>query len=642
MTAETHAHPSLWHVFAQSAQRRGAATALDFGTHKVTFLDLHGLALRAAALLVSHSVTAGDVVALQLSKRTDTYALMLGCLRLGAIYAPLDPKNPPARTTAMLNRIRPKVLVSVAPLGNPHGATIQARTDAAADMAAWPVELADDVTAAPQSPMHPAYVMFTSGSSGEPKGAVIPQQGVHSLMAWARTLYGDPDQHRCMGFAPLHFDGSVCDFACGVLAGATLIPIETGTEPDPAAWAQRLAESRATIIRSVPMLLLLLDKTGALDPMRLPDLKIIDFGGEAFPIEHLRCIYQRFRGAAMLVHVYGPTETSCLCSYQVLDDAALAAAGNGSPSIGRLRQDFPFRVLDDAQKPVAPGETGELWIGGANVALGYYGNPEETARRFQQDPLQSDYPAIYYRTGDLVSSDACQNLWFHGRRDNQIKLAGHRIELEEIDAAIEALPGVHRALTVLADREHAPQLISIYQAAHPQTSDALSTAVAARLPAYMRPTQLIQVVALPVNANGKTDRRAALHMAEAALASRRAAADIAQQEIPAPQAQVLVRAAWEAALGHSDFTVTDNFFDVGGTSLGLARVLADMLQSRPRAATMTGLFAHPTIAAMAALLDGRSAAPVSAQGGTHAPAARGNQQRAALQSLRRRAGGPTQ
>ena len=168
----------LWPAFAAAVRRRGHATALHFDTTTVSFADLETLALRAAAFLSGAGIVAGDVVAIQLPKRAGTYAIMLGCLRIGAIYAPLDPRNPTARTGRMLARIKPRLLFTTARQPNPYGAVVVTAASGDLDIDAWPAPLAGHDDAPQLSPLHPAYIMFTSGSTGEPKGAVIPQQGI--------------------------------------------------------------------------------------------------------------------------------------------------------------------------------------------------------------------------------------------------------------------------------------------------------------------------------------------------------------------------------------------------------------------------------------------------------------------------------
>jgi D-alanine--poly(phosphoribitol) ligase subunit 1 len=206
--------------------------------------------------------------------------------------------------------------------------------------------------------------------------------------------------------------------------------------------------------------------------------------------------------------VYGPTETSCICSSLPIDEQVLAAAGSGFPSLGRMHADFAHLILDGEARPVEAGTPGELWIGGANVGLGYYGNPEQTALRFRQDPRQSAYRSVWYRTGDLVREDADGLLWFVGRADNQVKVRGHRIELEEIDLAIEAISGVRRAVAVSVSGSDGPELRVAFSAEREVRFDEIRRHCASRLPSYMQPASVLQVDVLPQNANGKIDRKA--------------------------------------------------------------------------------------------------------------------------------------
>ena len=625
---------SLWSVFDAAARRRNAEPALDFGAAVVSFRDLRDASLRAAAFLRRCGVGAGDVVALQLPKRPLTYALMLGCLKIGAIYAPLDPNNPAARTAAMMARLRPKILVCSNAGINPFGDTIGLALglETTADLAGWPAaEAADPVPST--SAAQPVYVMFTSGSTGEPKGAVIPQAGLLCLMRWAQSLIGQSEQQRFTAINPLHFDNSVFDFYCGLVSGATLVPIETSELPNPADWGRRISDGRATVVFAVPTLLMLLDMVGALEPSLLPHIETFVFGGEGYPIERLRALQRKFGRQARLVNVYGPTETSCICSSLEITDAVLTEARNGFVSLGRMHAAFSYAVLDAEDRPVEIGETGELWIGGGNVGLGYYGHPEETARRFRQDPGQAEYRSIYYRSGDLVRESSDERLWFQGRKDNQIKIAGHRVELEEIDLAVEAYPGMIRAQTVLIDAGSAPQLVTAFVARAAIPVNDIAAALRNHLPTYMRPTRLIQLETLPTNANGKIDRLAVRRLAEAPEAS------VNDHTDPIEFTEMLVRDAWRTALGHDRFSRNDNFFDLGGTSLALTRVHAALQAMRPDAIAMTDLFEHPSVARIAAFLDGRGPAECRSTSERSA-ASRGERQQTVLAKLRARGKGP--
>lgn len=505
---------NLWNAFAAHADADPAAPALVFSDGITSFGELRALALRCAAALAARGVAHGDVVALQLPKRRVAYALLLACLRLGAPYVFLDPKNPPARTAQTVARLRPKLLFSEIDSVNPFGKALTlARVDGEGWFAGFE-RLADDALPLTVTGTDPAYIMFTSGSTGEPKGAVIPHQGVLSLMGCARKMVGAPARERFTGINPLHFDNSVFDIYCGLLNGAALVPVETSEITNPATWVKTIRAGQATVMFAVPTLFLILDQLGLLTPKALPDVRAFQFGGEGYPIGKLREFHRRFDGSARLVNVYGPTETSCICSSIEITPEILVAPDREFPPLGQMHPDFTYAVLDDRQEPVPRGQVGELWIGGPCVGLGYYANPEETALRFRQDPRQDNYRSVYYRSGDRVREDEQGLLWFQGRVDNQVKIRGHRIELEEIDLAVQSFPNVQRAVAVALAGTDGDEIAVAYRADRAVAAEDVLAFCKEKLPAYMRPAQAVQLDELPRNANGKVDRKAAKALLE--------------------------------------------------------------------------------------------------------------------------------
>jgi D-alanine--poly(phosphoribitol) ligase subunit 1 len=502
---------SLWRAFQRVVAATPSNVALALPDEDITFRDLHDDALACGNWLAGAGCGEGDVVALQLPKSRSAYVLWLACLRQGAIYAFLDPRNPIDRTAKIVDRLRPAMLVSRDDVANPCGAAVRLMEGDA------PWAGRGDSVAAPEGRTHgltPAYVMFTSGSTGEPKGAVIPQQGILNLMRWVRDWIPEPATQRFANLNPLHFDNAVFDLYCGLLNGATLVPIDTSAANNPLVWVKALRRHRASVLFAVPTLFMTLDRLRLLTPESLPDARTLIFGGEGFPIDALRRFHAAFEGRARLLNVYGPTETSCICSSLEIDRPALSAAGTGFASLGRMHDGFEFAILDDDQRPVGAGQIGELWIGGANVGLGYFGDADETQLRFRQDPRQNRYRALWYRAGDLVREDAQGLLWFHGRADNQVKIRGHRIELEEIDLALEALPPITRAIAVTVAGMDGPEIRAAFCSREALAIELVRAHCARTLPAYMQPAAIVRVDTLPTNANGKVDRRAARALLE--------------------------------------------------------------------------------------------------------------------------------
>jgi D-alanine--poly(phosphoribitol) ligase subunit 1 len=508
---------NLWNAFAACADADPSAPAIVFGESTTSFAELHALALRYAAALAARGIGRGDVVALQLPKRQVTYGLLLACLRLGAPYVFLDPKNPLERSLRIIERVQPAIFFTAGATPNPHGQTVQVSGDGDAWLDRSAANLPSncpDVTGT-----DPAYIMFTSGSTGEPKGAVIPHQGVLSLMAWARAGIHTAPGERFTNINPLHFDNSVFDIYCGLLNGVALVPIETGEITNPATWVKTVRAAAAKVMFAVPTLFLVLDQLGLLTPAALPCVHTFIFGGEGYPIGKLRDFHARFAGQARLINVYGPTETSCICSSIEILPEHLAVPDTEFPPLGRMHHNFSYAILDGEQRSVAPGDVGELWIGGPCVGLGYYANDDETASRFRQDPRQDRYRSIYYRSGDLVREDEGRRLWFQGRADNQVKLRGYRIELEEVDLAVQSIADVRRAVAVVLAGTDGGELAVAFMADRTIAADEVHALCKQKLPGYMQPSVIIQLSDLPRNANGKVDRRATKALLERAAST---------------------------------------------------------------------------------------------------------------------------
>jgi D-alanine--poly(phosphoribitol) ligase subunit 1 len=499
---------SLWDAFDRVAKERADAPALIFPEGAESFSTLRDNAERVASWLFARGIGRGDVVAIQLTKRRETYALWLACLHQACAYVFVDPRNPPARNADILARLRPRLLVTTGESVNPHGLTLRFATSDEGGI--WLKTLPASPAPPPASAhgLDPAYIMFTSGSTGEPKGAVIPQQGVLSLMRWALSKIDYGRNVRFSNLNPLHFDNAVFDLYCSLFNGAALVPVETSLLPNPAQWIRRLREGGANVVFAVPTLFLTLDRLRLLRTENLPEARVFIFGGEGFPAAPLAEFHARFRNQARLINVYGPTETSCICSSLEIDEASLTAAATGFPSLGRMHVDFDHAIVDEEGRLAPPGMAGELWIGGPNVGLGYYQDPDQTTLRFKQDPRQSAYRSVWYRSGDLVREDAAGMLWFVGRADNQVKIRGHRIELEEIDLAIEAVEGVRRAVAVAVASDDGQELRVAFSGDRAVPLEELRAHCLALLPSYMQPVRLEQVDAIPQNANGKVDRKA--------------------------------------------------------------------------------------------------------------------------------------
>ena len=481
------------------------------GGHAVSFAALDRLANQLAHWLGSLGLGRRDVLALFNAKSVEGHALMLAALKIGAAYVNLDDQNPPQRLAMILATSQPRLAVSdhALPPAILHccdaGGVPLLRLPDPAVVDCLPSErlaATDLVTGA-----DPAYLMFTSGSTGTPKGVAIGHASVLNFIRWTRAEFGIGAGDRLSGANPLHFDNSVFDFYASLFSGAALVPLGREIVSVPAELVRQVGERGCTLWFSVPSLLIYLMTMRQLGAGSWPAMRCLVFGGEGYPKAELQRLFDLFHPRARLVNVYGPTECTCICSAHTLSATDFAQL-QGLPPLGRLATNFASLVLDDEQQEVPDGAVGELCLLGPQLALGYYRDAENTRQRFVCNPHCSGFSERVYRTGDLVRRDEHGLFWFVGRSDNQIKHLGYRIELEEIEAALESLPQIRQAVCVYHRlRQQHGRIAAFVSSRSPVDEATLRQALRDRLPAYMIPAQIEILAELPKNANGKLDRR---------------------------------------------------------------------------------------------------------------------------------------
>lgn len=495
-------------LFREIVERFPDRRALSWSpTSAVTFRELDRLSDRVAVLLRQHGVGRGDRVAIRLDKCTLAYALVFACLKIGAPYFVLDPANPPARAGHILSKCRPKVVFSAKeePLEISDGTVIVIdREDELGFLQGIPdspFEPGYDVTGA-----EPAYIMFTSGSTGFPKGAVMSHSNLMSFVAWARTELDVVPDDVFTNVNPLYFDNSVFDVYASLLNGASLVPFDAATIKDPYKILDRIDGMGCTIYFSVPSLLIYFQTLKLVTPQVFRNVRKIVFGGEGYPKTKLKELYDCFHTRVELVNVYGPTECTCICSAYKISDVDFTDL-DGYPPLGALIPNFSYTILNDRDGAVAHGETGDLCLSGPCVGLGYFNDAELTAKVFRQNPLHSLYDERTYRTGDLVRfSPEDGKLHFVGRKDSQIKHQGYRIELGEIEHALGRVPGVDEAMVLHSSRDGVSLIIAVVASRGGLAPGAVRKEVARLVPAYMVPSRVEVLDRLPKNANGKIDR----------------------------------------------------------------------------------------------------------------------------------------
>jgi len=477
-----------------------------------SYADLDQLSNRLARLLQQHELGRGDVVAIFHDKSPSAFASMLACLKLGIIYTNLDPDSPWERLRKILQICEAKAIINgFAELPHSQSVTRHAtsRIINLRDLHTQSTFQTFDPSDLPEvrnvTGADPAYIMFTSGSTGMPKGAVMSHANLLNFVAWAKERFEITPDDVLSNANPIYFDNSVFDFYAAVFSGAAMAPITSQEAREPRALVRIVNSARCTIWFSVPSLLVYLLTTRVLTAADFPAVRKIIFGGEGFPKPKLKQLYDLFAHRADLENVYGPTECACICSAHTIRASDFADM-KGLATLGFLAPNFDYEILAlDLQS----ADFGELFLRGPNVGLGYYNDAERTAKAFIQNPTHRRFADVGYRTGDLVQRDPDGRLHFKGRADFQIKHMGYRIELEEIEAALGTISGVKECAVVYRRfGEGLGQIIGFAALGTPIASEELVGSVARIVPPYMVPKRITILEALPKNANGKIDRLA--------------------------------------------------------------------------------------------------------------------------------------
>jgi len=518
----------LSQLLTDSAARDADQVAVEHKDQRLTYGELERASNQLARALQALGVRRGDRVGIYLAKSTASLVSIYGILKAGAVYVPIDPGAPLPRVAYIVGNCGIRLLISTGDrLGRLRQAFPEAggletllladwdrRREAAAPpgtrLVAWgPTLAAESDAAVPLAGIDTdlAYILYTSGSTGEPKGVMLSHRNALTFVDWARGRFAITAADRLSSHAPLHFDLSIFDLFVAARAGATvvLVPPETALFPRP--MAQFIVDERITVWYSVPSALILLLTHLDLRQLPLDHLRLVLFAGEVFPVKYLRQLREAVPHAA-LFNLYGPTETNVCTYYEVRD----VPPDRTEPfPIGRACENTEVFALNEAGRLCGVGEVGELYVRGSTVMQGYWGRPEETARVLVQNPLQPHFTDLAYRTGDLVKLDETGNYLFLGRRDNQVKSRGYRIELGEIETILYNHPGVREAAVVAIPDEVIGNRIQAFVALHEPgsvTVSELERYCLDALPRYMVPEQIQLRDALPKTSTGKIDRRA--------------------------------------------------------------------------------------------------------------------------------------
>ncbi|MEV5973465.1 amino acid adenylation domain-containing protein [Streptomyces sp. NPDC051921] len=586
-TADEGLPASLADWFARTAAEHASRTAVVHEGTALTYGLLDELSDKVAAALGARAP--GPYVGVAMRRGPELIAVILGVLKAGKAYVPLDPNSPSSRISRILDAF-PDGLTVVedehrwpeAPARWLDASSTLDTTEPAGD--ASPATSADDA----------AYVIFTSGSTGKPKGVQVTHRNVMALMRACEGSFGFGPQDTWSLFHSYAFDFSVWEIFGALLYGGRLAIVPETVAKSPEEFRGFLVREQVTVLNQTPSAFGQLLKV--LRPGDGGELAVrhVVFGGEALRYASLRPWYDVMGDRARLVNMYGITETTVHVTYHAVtrEEAETETAS----LIGRPLPHLTVSVVDEDGHVCPPGVPGEIVVGGAGVTLGYLGRPELTAERF---PVVDGRPL--YRSGDLGVVRPDGALVHLGRMDQQVQLRGFRIELGEVESAFLAVSGVQECAVRLDERdpEH-PALVAFVTGDAAPAEEKLRHEVRLRLPAYMVPSRIVRTDALPLTINGKVDT-SALPWPQARSAGSRSAEGTSVSEDDTASA---VRSVWSEVLGTDDFGPDDNFFDIGGTSMHVVQVHQLLVQDLGAAdLQMIELFTHTTVQRLAAHIE---------------------------------------
>lgn len=489
---------------------RGAArafadkVAIVDGNTQLTFGELQSRAKRLAMLLIARADVVNEPVAVYLPKSAAVVVSNLAILYSGNIYSNLDVKSPSQRLVNILTNIGPRLVV-----------TARARMNdvLAAGIPQENIVLIEEVDESepPTADLDgrlarvidtdPVCIINTSGSTGTPKGVALSHRGTIDFMDWVFDTFTFDETVVIGSLSPFYFDIYTLELILCLNKAATLVIIPEQLAAFPANLMEFLAEKKVSFLFWVPTVMVNMANLGLLEKIPLPDLKTIFFAGEVFPTRHLN-MWRRALPVTRFVNLYGPIEIHVDCTYWIIEGEM---ADDDPLSIGYPCRNSDILILNETGQLCGVDEQGELCVRGSSLALGYWNDPEKTARAFVQNPLNRHYPELIYRTGDLAVRRSDGRIFLAGRTDYQIKHMGYRIELPEIEHQVLGIPGIANACVVY---DHPKKAISVfYEPSAGEVSPAtIRQALSEIFPKYMLPTAFHSLESMPMNPNGKIDR----------------------------------------------------------------------------------------------------------------------------------------
>ena len=576
-------------LFEREVENTPESIALVHGSETVTYFELNQKANRIAHYLISEGIGQETLVGIALERSPDLIACVLGVLKAGGAYLPIDAGYPRERLAMILEDGHPPLVLADSPLSK------RLPLNSSRTVCLDDIGLDGQNSENPEissDPSHLAYVMFTSGSTGRPKGVMIEHRSIVRLVK--DTDYADfSAKNVFLQFAPTTFDASTFEIWGALLNGATLAIMPAGLS-SLADLGKAIREYGVTTLwLTAGLFHLMVDER--IDDLR--PLRQLLAGGDVLSVTHVQKVLNELE--CDVINGYGPTEnTTFTCTYQIPRNAEIA---NSIP-IGKPISNTQVILLDEDLRPVHEGEVGELCIGGIGLARGYLNCAEMTTEKFVPNPFPDISSSNLYRSGDLARYRPDGNIEFLGRSDKQVKIRGFRIELEEIEIALTRQSGIREAAVIVKELSESKKQLVAYVVSDPNSATEicrLRNRLAETLPEYMIPSLILPIDALPLTPNGKVDRAELINTID--KVSKQAPLLIE----PEDERELKIAGLLEEVLGRGQVGRNDNFFDLGADSLQIAQFHSRLQAAFDPEIKIVSLFQHPTVSALALNLDNK-------------------------------------
>lgn len=583
-------------LFEEQVAQTPHAVAAIYGDRALTYGELNAKANQLAAFLRSRNVGVGRIVGVCMERGLDVVIGLLGILKAGAAYLPLDPNYPVERLQYMMEDAAPIIVLTQRRLKGLLSTTrselVMLDEEQGAVARSGPTDLSNPDAGA--TPRDLVYVIYTSGSTGRPKGTAMPHGAMVNLLEWHRRNLPVHERQRVLQFAALSFDVAFQETFSTLCGGGALVLVDEIVRKDPRALMALMCNERIERLFVPPVMLQALAEYDQQNADRGALLDVIVAGEQLRVSEQISAFFARRDGCRLHNH-YGPTETHVVTALTLDGDPQQWPV---FPTIGRPIANTQIYILDAQCQPVPIDVIGEIYIGGANVARGYVNRPELTAERFVPDPFAAPSQARLYRTGDLGRWRSDGTIAYLGRNDDQIKIRGFRVELGEIEAQLVRHPEVRAAAVVAHDVGAEKRIIGyvVQRGATAPSVEQLSSYLKAMVPEHMVPSAFVTLHALPLTPSGKLNRRALPPPGLAAYA-------LDQYEPAQTETEQVLARLWKELLRLERVGRHDHFFRLGGNSMTSLRLLVKVADAFAAHLTATMIFQHPTLQEMAQLID---------------------------------------